>query len=45
MALVYIAGSICATVPALFLGVNNGFTLLSVIVMAFAAYKMRKVNN
>lgn len=39
MALIYIAGYICATVPAIFLGVNNGLTLLAVIVMAVAGVK------
>lgn len=40
MSLTFIAGFVVASVPALFLGVNNGATLLGVIVMAFAGTRL-----
>jgi hypothetical protein len=38
--LLFIAGFVVASFPALFLGVNNGVTLLGVMVMAFSAVKI-----
>lgn len=38
--LIFIGAFVFASVPALFLGVNNGATLLGVIVMAFSAVKI-----
>lgn len=40
MSLLFIGATAFAAVPALFLGVNNGATLLGVIVMAFSAVKI-----
>lgn len=40
MSLTFITGFVVASVPALFLGVNNGATLLGVIVMAFAGTRL-----
>lgn len=38
MGALFIGAGIFATIPALFMGVNNGFTLLAVIVMAVAGF-------
>ncbi|MDH6277492.1 hypothetical protein M2118_000443 [Aurantimicrobium minutum] len=40
MSLTFIAGFVVAAVPALFMGVNNGATMLGVIVMAFAGTRL-----
>lgn len=40
MSLTFIAGFLLACVPAVFLGVNNGATLLGALVMAFSAVKI-----
>ncbi len=36
MSLAFIGGFVLASVPAVFMGINNGATVLGVIVMAFA---------
>ena len=40
MSLTFIGGFILASIPALFMGVNNGATMLGVIVMAFAGVQI-----
>lgn len=42
MSLMFIGGFVLASIPALFLGVNNGATLLGVLVMAFSAVALLK---
>jgi hypothetical protein len=38
--LLFIAGFVTAAFPALFLGVNNGATVLGVLLMAFSGFKL-----
>lgn len=45
MSLLFIGASAFAAVPAMFLGVNNGATVLGVIVMAFSAVKILKARS
>jgi hypothetical protein len=40
VSLLFVAGFLTASTPALVFGVNNGATLLGVIVMAFAGTKI-----
>lgn len=40
MSLTFIGAFLFASIPAVFLGVNNGATLLGVIVMAFAGTRL-----
>lgn len=40
MSLTFIAAFIVACIPAVFIGVNNGATLLGALVMAFAGYRI-----
>ena len=42
MIALYLAGVVFTAYPALVLGVNNGATLLGVILMAFSAVKLLK---
>lgn len=42
MSLTFIGAFLFASIPAVFLGVNNGATLLGVIVMAFSAVSILK---
>lgn len=40
MSLLFVTGLVTAAFPALFLGVNNGATVLGVLVMAFSGFKL-----
>lgn len=40
MSLLFIGGFITACIPAVFLGVNNGATLLGALVMGYAGFKI-----
>ncbi len=40
MNFLFIASFITAATPAVFLGVNNGLTVLGVLLMAFSGYKI-----
>lgn len=42
MSLMFIGGFVFASIPALFLGVNNGATLLGVLVMGFSGVSLLK---